>query len=328
MRALLRSLLGVALSAIVASSFAACGSDGGGSSQPTPVPSPQVGEIWYVMDHAYTDEVYADIQSSGPDGYPAQTNGDNPDRSFHLTHPFPCKITDVHEDGFYKCDVDSEHSLDVQTVWTNRLMSKDQAEAVAPGSVVHKAENLQGFPAWLKLKPGLKLYTGYDGGNETKVTICSSRTDFQNYASGSSAPCGQRPPGIKVHVVTVTDDYSVGDGTTNMPEIKIASDDGSWAGWTSAMVSVQPRVPVGTVMKTERQANAPTKIWKHKSDSYFAGGTELAGDTSVQVVKQDPLDPMNCDLYVTVLSGPHAGLTGWTLSSGLMVHGQPLILTP
>lgn len=313
---------------IVATSLIACGPDGSSSNQSTSVPSPQVGETWYIMDHAYTDEVYADIQSSGVDKPPAQTTDDNPDRSFHLNHPYPCKVTDSHDDGFYKCDVDSENSLDVKTVWTNRLLSKDQAEAIAPGSVVHKtAAAPKGLPAWLRLKPGLKLYTGYDGGDATKVTVCANKSDYQNIGDGTNAGCGQRAPGIKVHVVEIADNYSGGDGTTNIPEIKIAADDGKWAGWTGSMVSVTPRIPAGTIMKTEHESNAPAKIWQNKSDSYFKSGIELASDTSIEIIKQDPLDPANFDLYVKVISGSHSGLTGWTLSNGLTVGGESLILT-
>ena len=116
--------------ALVAVGLSACGGTSDNQTTRTDSPSPQVGETWYVSDHAYTDEVYGMIKSSGTATWPAQTNGDQPDKSFHLAHPYPCKVTEVGDDGFYKCDVDSMKTLDVTSVWTNRLLSARDADAL------------------------------------------------------------------------------------------------------------------------------------------------------------------------------------------------------
>lgn len=300
-----------------------------GSSSSTTSATPRVGETWYVRDHAYTDEVYATIQQTGTETWPAQTSGDNPDKSFHLIHPYPCKVTDVHDDGFYKCDVDSDNSLDVKSVWTNRLMSRDQAEADSPGAVIHTpAPVVASRPSWLKIKRGAKLFTGYDGGDATTVTVCGTRSAYKDNASGGETKCTSRKPGIRIHVISSSDDYSLGDGTTNTPVLQIAADDGSWSGYTGSLLQVQPRIPPGTKVKTEQHTNAPTRIWNHKGDAY-QDGIELEGGTTLEILRQDPTDPQNSDLYVTVVTGRYAGKRGWTLSSGLEVlDGSPMMLEP
>lgn len=279
------------------------------------------------MDHAYTDEVYETIQQSGTDTWPAQTTDDKPDKSFHLLHPYPCKVTEVHDDGFYKCNVDSENTLDVKTVWTNRLMSKDEAEAAAPGTVIHKPEQASaGLPSWLRIRAGTKLFTGSDGGDATTVSICRSRNAYNDFASGGETKCSHKRPGLKIHIVSYVNDYS-GDGKTNIPILNVAADDGSWSGYTGSLVSVQPRIPVGTRLQTEPDQNAKAKLWANSTDDYNSG-VELADRTTVEVIKQDPSNVQNSTLFVKVLDGKYAGREGWMLDMGLQtLKGTSLILT-
>ena len=319
---------GYILSLLATVAVAGCGGNDGNTS--ASATTPRVGQVWYVIDHAYTSEVYNDIKQSGPDAYPAQTSGDKPDRSYHLARPYPCKVIETGDDGFYKCDVDSEQTLDVKVVWTNRLLSKEQAEAVAPGTVVHKSEPSEPrTPAWLKMKPGLHLYTGYDGGDATTVAICPDRTTYKKDSSGDAqSSCKHRKPGIPVHIVSISNDYSL-DGTTNFPILKITADDGSWTGYTSSMLGVQPKIPIGAILVTEKKPmnNARSKIWTHKTDSYESG-IEVEDSTRLQLLREDPTDAGNSTLYVKVLTGRYAGRTGWTLNDHLyMTSGVWVNLT-
>ena len=311
-----------------------CGADSesaksaGSSTAATPPPTgPQVGQTLYVMDHAYTDDVYAMIRDSGTDTWPAQTDDSKPDKSYHLVRPYPCKITDVRDDGFVKCTVDSDNTLDVKTVWTNRPMTKDQAEAAAPGTVIHTtAPVAAGTPSWLRIKVGTALFTGYDGGDSETASICPTRAAFMNDSSGGDSKCSHYKPGLKIHIVAYSNDYSL-DGKTNFPVLQVAADNGSWSGFTGSLLQVQPRVPVGTRLMSESGSNSKTRIWAGKHDPYFSG-FELPDRATIEVLKQDPSDVQNCTLYVKVLAGRYSGKVGWTLDMGLeTLNGTPLMLT-
>ena len=302
--------------------FSACASSS--SSQNRSDSAPQVGQVWYVRDHAYTDEVYQMIQQSGStDTWPAQTTDDQPDKSYHLARPYPCKITETGDDGFYKCSVLSDRVLGVDSVWTNRLMSREQAEADAPGTVIHTPQpKPTGTPSWLILRKGLGLYTGYDGGDSKTDTLCATPSDYNAYTGGdSNAKCSRHGPGIPIHVVDIKNDYEV-DGRTNIPLVRVAADDGSFSGWSDSLIGVQPRIPVGTVLVTDLHppSNAKSKIWHSRDDDYNAG-PDLEPGTRVQVLKDDPSEPYSSTLYVRVLTGDHAAVRGWMLDNGLNTTG-------
>lgn len=315
--------------ALVAVGLSACGGTSDNQTTRTDSPSPQVGETWYVSDHAYTDEVYGMIKSSGTATWPAQTNGDQPDKSFHLAHPYPCKVTEVGDDGFYKCDVDSMKTLDVTSVWTNRLLSARDADALDPGSVIHKPPPAtpQGIPPWLKIRRGQFVYTGYDGGDATVVSVCASHSLYNDNSSGGTAKCPTHAPGIAAHIVSWEDDYTL-DSKTDIPVVKIAANDGSWSGYTGSLIQIQPRIPVGTLLLTETVNNSNVRLGATKTASLFSG-PELADRTSVRVLKQDAADVQNYDLYVQVVTGLYTGKKGWLLASEVKTDNRaPISMTP
>lgn len=314
------------LLAVVVSS--ACASSSSSQTDSTP----RVGQVWYVRDHAYTDEVYQMILQNGSvDTWPAQTTDDKPDKSYHLAHPYPCKITETGDEGFYKCSVLSNHFLGLNQVWTNRPMSREQAEADSPGTVIHTPQpEAAGTPSWLILRKGLGLYTGYDGGDSRTDTLCVTPGDYNAYAGGdNNAKCSTHAPGIPVHIIDIKNDYET-DGKTNIPLVRVAADDGSFNGWSDSLVGIQPRIPTGTVLVTELHPPNDTKstIWHNRSDDY-AAGTDLEPGTRVQVLKNDPSEPYSSTLYVRVLTSNHAGAHGWMLDDGLNTTGaKPLIVVP
>lgn len=309
-----------------------CGCASTSSSENTDDSQPQVGQIWYVRDHAYTAEVYQMIQQNGStDTWPAQTTEDQPDKSYHLTHPYRCKITQIGDSGFYKCRVLSDGVLGLDELWTNRLMSRDQAEADSPGTVVHTPEpQATGTPSWLILRKGLVLYTGYDGGDSKTDTLCATPQDYHAYVGGdSSAKCSVHGPGIPIHVVEIRNDYET-DGKTNMPLVHVAANDGSFSGWSDSIIGIQPRIPAGTVLVTELHppSDVKARIWHGRDDDYNAG-TDLATGTRIQILRDDPSEPYSSTLYVKVLTGAHAGARGWMLDNGLTTTGaKPLFFVP
>lgn len=294
--------------------------------------APQLGQVWYVRDHAYTDEVYQMIVRNGSaDTWPAQTTEDKPDKSYHLVHPYPCKITEIGDMNFFKCSVSSDRFLGIAQVWTNRLMSRKQAEADAPGTVAHAPQpEVGGTPSWLVLRKGLALYTGYDGGDSKTDTLCATSGDYNAYVGGdSNAKCGKHPPGIPIHVVDIKNDYEA-DGKTNIPLIRVAADNGSFRGWSDSLIGIQLRIPVGTVLVTELHPpnDARSRIW-HGCDDDYSAGTDLEPGSRVQVIKDDPSEPYSATLYVKVLTGSDARKRGWMLDNGLNTTGaKALILMP
>jgi len=299
---------------------------GGESSDQSP-PTPQVGETWYVQDHAYTDEVYDMIKSSGPATYPAQTVDDQPDRSFHLAHPFPCKVTEVGDNGFFKCDVDSERTLDVTSVWTDHLMTAKEADARDPGTVIHKTVAAPAaFPSWLRIKAGQHIYTGYDGGDSNTVTICPSHLAYNDSTSGGPTKCSHKRPGIAAHIVSWENDFTL-DSKTNFPVLKIAADDGSWSGYTGSLVSIQPRIPVGTLLFVTSKRDGDVRLHTSKSDDLFKGPS-LKNHTAVRLLRQDVADVQNYDLFARIIDGPYAGKTCWLLTAEVEAEDHsPIIMS-
>lgn len=293
----------VVCTAIAAFALSACSSSS----------TPQVGETWYVQDHAYTDAVYRQILQTGTDTWPAQTNESEPDRSYHLLHPFPCKISEQGDDGFYRCDIDSGGTLSVTSVWTNRLMTHDQAEVAAPGTVVHKPVTDNGKPSWLVLRAGQQAFLGDDGGSAVTASICSSPAAWRDFSSGGDAVCMKKPRGTPVTIISFVHDYNTDpSGKVDEPIVQVQATDHSWQGWTAAMVDLQPRIPSGTQVVLETLGNADVYL-APKQDADLNAGTLLKGQTLVTIIKQDTKTE-DRDLYVRVASGPHVGERGWVFS--------------
>jgi hypothetical protein len=284
------------------------------SSETTSPSSPtlEVGQVWYVQDHAYRDDTYHEIIDNGSaDKYPAQTTGDQPDQSFHFIRPYPCTIDKIGESGFYHCTIDSEHQIDQSDVWSDHLMTKEQADAASPGSVLHKTKTLDAaVPAWARLQVGQKVYTGYDGGDATSVTMCVSVDEYLKWANGDmAAHCTKHKPGLVATITSVKDDYSIGDGTFNSPIVGLRSADGSWAGYTSTGLSAVPIIPPGSILRTSKIKGAASLTDTRDGDA----GVHLAPGTRVEVVRMDPREPQNATLFVRVLDGTQKGRTGWLL---------------
>jgi hypothetical protein len=225
----------------------------------------------------------------------------------------------------------SDRVLGVDEVWTNRLMSREQAEVDTPGTIIHTPQpEAKGTPSWLILRKGLGLYTGYDGGDSKTDTLCATPGDYHAYVGGdSSAKCSVHGPGIPVHVVDIKSDYET-DGKTNIPLVRVAADNGSFSGWSDTIIGIQPRIPARTVLVTDLHppSNVKSRIWHGRDDDY-AAGTGLEPGTRVQVLEDDPSEPYSSTLYVRVLTGDRAGSRGWMLDNGLdTINAKPLMVVP
>jgi len=175
-------------------------------------------------------------------------------------------------------------------------------------------------PQWLVLQPGLKLFTGTDGGVATTVTVCNTLGQYQRFITqGEDVNCRHYKPGIKVHIISL----AAGDQTVN-PFLDIAADDGSWSGWTGTLISVEARIPVGTVVKVKPNSNGSAQLFATQTDQ---SGVVLRDGTVMKILRQDAVEADNSALYVRVMSGQHSGRTGWISDLSLSLDdGSDLIL--
>ena len=82
-----------------------------------------------------------------------------------------------------------------------------------------------------------------------------------------------------------------------------------------------PRLVVLTNRFNREQLN-PTKAGLDNES-----GLKVETNTKLGLLLQDASNWPNDTIYVQVLSGPHAGLKGWTIPSGLSTSdGVPLLL--
>lgn len=160
---------------------------------------------------------------------------------------------------------------------------------------------------WLELRKGMQAYTGTDGGGSTTVTVCSSPTayeDFVNDVKGYEHQCAKKQQGISV---SITSNKIVAENNGVSYLVYLRSDDSSWSGWTSSLVSLQPSIPNKTLLTIKANPNDPARLAPSRN-SNLDTGVVLAPGTVVEMISQYPKSDSR-DLFVSVQKGS-AGLSG------------------
>ena len=294
--------------------------------------SPQVGEVWYVQDHAYNDNVYQVIVANGNvDQAPAQTNDKSTDQSYHFIRPYACKIAEAGDLGFFKCNLDSDYQLSVSQVWANKFLNAKEAEAADPGLISHpKIRRSDNTPDFLRIRPGLMVYIGNDGGDSQSAMLCSSIEEFHKFQnSADHYDCHAVSQGISALIKSVHDDYN-GIVTSNydIPMVELQDLNHKTMGFTQSTVEIIPRLPqkINLRIKVDKDVN-DKKIDIHLQPKQICGVNEgpiLNPHSDIQVINQSESTNGN-ELYVLVRSGNLKGRHGWIIMSDAeTMNGQSL----
>ena len=98
--------------------------------------------------------------------------------------------------------------------------------------------------------------------------------------------------------------------------VRLHARDGSWYGFTDAG-SLQPNVPVGTLLDLEGDWGAPLAIDDDSGKQTVIGGSALA-----RLLRYDPR--RDASLYVEILDGAHRGQRGWMGIENAQTGGMAL----
>jgi hypothetical protein len=174
-------------------------------------------------------------------------------------------------------------------------------------------------PAWLYATPGSHALLGTDGQDAPQAIVCPSAAAYKTM-SGSCFGGKESTP-IVIDAVVPT------DGTCDARALlQIHATDGSWRGFAN-IEAVYPAIPAGTVLQI-RTSDPVATISSDKKASQ-GSGTALTSASTVKVISFVPAY-QDRDLLVTVVSGPHTGLRGWTLAAYTSAAGRQaaVILCP
>jgi hypothetical protein len=164
---------------------------------------------------------------------------------------------------------------------------------------------------WLRLRVGVKVYVGDDGADMTTQTICSTLAAYlATINNKDAAQCLHVKRGSPAIVETIIPSKSSdADAAFGAPHVQIRSADGSWAGFTSALL-LQPVIPLGTTIVMQTLSDDVKVNLAPRQDSEIDSGPTLDRDVTVKLLRYYP-DTGDRPLYVTVLDGEHAGQKGW-----------------
>lgn len=179
-------------------------------------------------------------------------------------------------------------------------------------------------PSWLILRAGLPIYVG-NGEDDTHAAVCRSAEAYNDWRDGGPlGTCRTVLMGTAAHVLGI----SINHESSLAPEhiVFIRADNGTWRGYT-ATLSIQPRVPAGTVLTVfninPNSNGGPVLTLDGELDSTPTSkhGATLRNGTRVMVERFDPTTP-NDNVFVRVLSGPQIGQQGWMLYSNYALTWQ------
>ena len=179
------------------------------------------------------------------------------------------------------------------------------------GNVVATKRQAVSSESWSEARSGVRVYTGDDGGNATTLSVCSTLASLRAFMSGdSSADCSHKKRGLLAVIEQVIPAKSDTDSGSfaGAPNVEIRAADGSWSGYTT-VVSLQPVVPLGTVVVMKRTGNETLNLAPRQGSDLNAG-PNLGDKVTVKVLHYYP-DTGDRPLYVNVLDGTHVGQNGW-----------------
>ena len=179
--------------------------------------------------------------------------------------------------------------------------------------------------SWDEVRPGVKVYTGDDGGSASTLTVCSTLASYVAFMSDDNAAnCSHEKRGVLAVVEQVIPAKSNTDtgSFAGAPNVRIRAADGSWSGYTT-VVSLQPMLPVGTVIVMKRMGNAVLNLAPRQASDLNVG-PDLGDKVTVRVLHYYP-DTADRSLYVNVLDGKYAGQNGWMFAMDAQtLDGKPV----
>ena len=170
---------------------------------------------------------------------------------------------------------------------------------------------------------------GTDGEDAPVAIVCKTAKDYRTMESGKTMPddsCGSRAEGTPIVIDSIVNEGATCDQHRTL--LGIHAVDGSWKGF-AAITAVYPLIPTGTVLTLKPIQSMQRASIANERSVGPEGGTDIGSSAMVKVVSFKPLT-FDRDLVVTVESGPHAGLRGWTFVVQTSIAGKEtdVILCP
>lgn len=166
---------------------------------------------------------------------------------------------------------------------------------------------------WAKLRVGQPAYLGsflLDDDDIMKRPICST----YGALAASSRPSGTncRPSRRVGTLVIIT---AIGPPLHVAPTVGIRAANGAWTGWVESQTLV-PIIPVGTriVFTKAGSGNVAINHSRTNAAQMKEKDTDIGSPATGVVLHQDAPSGA-CGLQIRVVSGPKAGMTGWTCNS-------------
>ena len=130
--------------------------------------------------------------------------------------------------------------------------------------------------------------------------------------------CGSRAEGTTIVIDSIVNEGATCDQHRTL--LGVHAVDGSWKGY-AAITAVYPLIPTGTVLTLKPIQSMQRASIANERNAGPDGGTDIGSSATVKVVSFKPTS-FDRDLMVTVESGPHAGLRGWTFLVQTLVAGK------
>jgi hypothetical protein len=175
-------------------------------------------------------------------------------------------------------------------------------------------------PAWMYATPGTRALLGTDGEDAPVAIVCKTAHDYATMESGTTMPansCTDRAEGTLIVIDSIVPKGANCDQANAL--LGIHAVDGSWKGY-AAIDAVFPLIPAGAIMTLNGSSPQRTTIASGRG-AFGAGAPVIGSSATVKFVSFKPAS-FDRDLLVTVESGPHAGLRGWTFLEQTLVAGK------
>jgi hypothetical protein len=155
--------------------------------------------------------------------------------------------------------------------------------------------------SWSTLRVGTQIYTGSDGMGVITQTVCPSIDAWHTYLDGTTTACRLHIPRGTPAIVNSIIPSSPDDIDSNGggPYVELKALDGSWSGYSLAMV-LKPDVPTGITITFDNKSDNQEHFTLDKNpSSSFNLGQDLGNKVTVKLLKYAPNEFRT--LYVTVV---------------------------
>ena len=176
-------------------------------------------------------------------------------------------------------------------------------------------------PSWLYATLGSRALLGTDGEDASVAIVCKTVQDYRTMESGKTMPgdsCGSRAEGTTIVIDSIVNEGKTCDQHRTL--LGIHAVDGSWKGF-AAITAIYPLIPTGTPLTLKPLASMARASIANERNTGPDGGTDIGTSATVKVISFKPTS-IDRDLLVTVESGPHTGLRGWTFLVQTLVAGK------